>query len=209
MEKLSENSIENFFENYVGSNSVIILLYILFSLSFYIIYWLYITNKDLSEIDENAPDPNRAISVLLIIPSLFFLLSFILKKYIFHFSNSVLLGISWNFKYMNIDSNFEHFYGVIEFIIWVLIIMLILKYFFDFSISFAKVTKTEFIIWYVFLASEVFGFVFLLFGNYFFFIISFFTIIAIPAMQEKLNILAHKYQLKKEREIDLKYGSHA
>lgn len=207
--EISKGSIANFFENYVEQNSILILLYVIISGTFYVIYWLYKTNLELSLVDEDAPNPDRAISVLLLLPSLFFLISYIFKKFIFNFSNSSLLGISWNFNINLISNNFEYLYGIFEFSIWILIIFLILKYFYDFSVSYSKITKTNFFVWYLFLSSEAFGFIFLLFSNYLFTTISFFTIISVPAMQEKLNILANKYQIKKEREIDLKYGSHS
>jgi len=204
--KNSKEKLRYFFSDYEEKNSKILLLYIIFSFSFYIIYWIYNTNKNLLEIDENAPDPNRAITVLLIIPILWFLITYCIKKF-FLKTGEYLLTISWNRDLNNFQiENFS--LGIIELLIWFLIILLIIKYFYDFCFSFGNFTKTNPLTWYVFLSSEIFGIFFLLLGFIPLFTLVFFTIITIPAMQEKMNLLSHKYKIENKKRINYDFGSH-
>lgn len=200
------SNLEDFFKEYKEKNSILILLYVLISFTLYVIYWLYKMNLDLLKVDEDAPNNNRAISVLVILPSLWFLICYFFKKFIFHLNSNYLLKIAfssnlYHFSFFNFSIGFIEFFG------WLLIIFLILKYFYDFSVSFGKVTKSQAMVWYVFLSSEVFGFIFILFGIKLLLILSFFTIISVPAMQEKMNFEAHKYKILSQKKLDYEYGS--
>lgn len=197
---------ESFFLEYEEKNSILILLYIIFSLTSYVVYWFYKVNIVLEAIDDDAPNSDRAVSVLLILPSLWFLLTYLLKKYVFDVDSNYLLRIYWNPVLVNLNSN-QILIGSVEIIVWFLILILILKYIYDFSVSFARVTKTYFFVWYVFLVSEVFGFVFLLFGLDKLFLISFLTIVIVPAMQEKLNLISEKYKINSQKKMNYMFGS--
>lgn len=195
--KISDKDREYFFESY--ENIIFppkILFLMLISFSSYLIYWIYKTNKDFLILENNydIPQPERAISVLIILPSIWFLTIYSIKKFIFHIDNNFLLKIYWDSNIIFYKSTLQ-ILGYIEIIIWILILFLILKYFYDFSLFFGDLTKTNFFTWYIFLSSQVFGFIFLLLREYGLFSLIFFSIICIPAMQAKLNNMYEKYQV--------------
>jgi len=197
---------EYFFTEFKEENSVIILAYILASFTLYVIYWLYQINLKLLEVDDDAPNPNRAISVLLILPSIWFLITYFFKRFILNVEPSHLLTIYWDKNLSNFSLS-TGIIGIVEFVGWLLIIILILKYFYDFSVSYGRISKSPFLIWYIFLSSEVFGFIFFLLGIDILYILSFVTIIGIPAMQERLNYLAHKYKIESQKKLNYMFGS--
>ncbi len=203
---INNSELKNFFLEFEEKNSFLILFYIIVSFSLYTFYWLYELNKKIILVDDEAPEPRRAFTVILILPLIWYLITYLIKKYIFHINNYYLIRIYWkyNIHYTNLEGVLISSFEIIG---WVIIFIIILKYFYDFSISFGRITKTPHIIWYVFLSSEVFGLIFFLLNLKSLLMISFFTILAIPVMQEKLNSIAHKIKIEEERKIDYMYGS--
>lgn len=195
--EISDEDRQYFFESYEDIRFPgKILFLMLISFSSYLIYWMYKTNQDFL-ILENKYDiaqPQRAISVLVILPSIWFLTMYIIKKFIFHINNNFLLKIYWDTNIIFYKSSLQ-ILGYIEITVWLLILFLILKYFYDFCVFFGDLTKTNFFTWYIFLSFEVFGFIFLLLGQYGLFSLVFFSLICIPAMQAKLNNMYEKYEI--------------
>lgn len=198
---ISDSNREYFFENY--EHTIFpgkILLFMIFTFSFYLVYWLYKVNKDFLFLEEkyDVPDPQRAISVLVILPALWFLIMYFVKKFIFHIDNQFLLRVFFDTNVAFFKSGLQ-ILGFIELGVWIILLFLILKYFYDFCVFFGDLTKTNFFIWYIFLCSEVFGFIFLLLGQHGLFFLVFFTLICIPAMQDKLNSLVEKSVIEQQK----------
>jgi hypothetical protein len=162
-------------------SSALVLGLIIISLGFYIINWIYLRNKDFEKLDKFAPDSNRGAMVMFVIPMLWYLIDLSFKKMIFR--NSDL-------------------YLVISGIIWFFVLFLILKYLYDFTYSFGRITRTWPSVWFIPFAIGLGSFYL---GNILDKpIISLGIIILailVPAMQEELNTTIKKFEIKKNLKI--------
>ncbi len=178
--EITRNS--NFYKEFRETNPALILGLILISFGFYIINWIYVKNREFSEIDPEAPDSNRGAAILMIIPFSYFFILFVFKKLIFGYDNLY-------FKY-------------VEFFGWILVIFFIMKYLFDFCITFGKITRTNGLYWFIFFIIPLFGIIPALFFNFYWFLpLVFFLFIVIPAMQAELNTFIKKFNIKKESNL--------
>ena len=159
-------------------NSMLILGITIITLGLYTIYWFYLKNKELEHLDKQAPDSNRGFILMSILPLSWFFIINVIKKLIP--KNIVLI--------------------IFENIIWLIILLLILKYIYDFCISFGQITKTKGIAWFIPFIITIFSLYlyFLLRINYFLlFILMLFIII--PFMQQELNKLYLHFSFKKDK----------
>lgn len=180
-EKTQFTKNSNFYKDFRETNPGLVFGLILISLGFYIINWLYMKNKEFELIDSEAPDSNRGAIIMMIFPFAWFFILFILKTLIFEKSN----------LYLNLI-------GILG---WIVVIFLIMKYLFDFCISFGKITKTNGIYWYLFFILPAVGVILAFFGYYYFLFLLFFLLVVIPAMQAELNSFFQKFHIKKENNI--------
>ena len=170
---LSKGELNKFYENYEESSVVVTLFLMTATCGLYLINWLYIRNKDFAKYDENAPDTNRGAVLTLILPILWIFITWTLDNLIFH--NSEL-------------------FAMIKTIGWLTLMMLILKYFYDFCITFSRFTRSNELAWYYSLFPGLIFYVLvpLTFWYETIFVwytypFLFFTVVGISAMQAKLN----------------------
>ncbi len=150
-----------------------VLFYQIISLGLYSFFWIYKTNKMLEKIDGESPESKRSMFVLFVIPVFWFLIGFFTNKYLFL-------------------NNVPTFFHTINIVMWSLIIFLSLQYLYDFSKSYAKLTETHPLIWYLLLYSGYLATILHFFNFNFLLFLVFVPILTIPSMQEILNITARE-----------------
>lgn len=168
-----------FLNDYDEENAFKVFLFIVFTLGIYALSWIYNLNRKLELIDDDAPDSNRAFSVLFILPFGWALCYFILLKLIFQ-TESIILNIA-------------------NYIIWIALIFLSLKYLYDFCISYGKLTRTLGIVWYFLIYSGYLGIILIFFKIYYLWFLIVIPIITIPCMQIFLNMSARYILEEAER----------
>ena len=169
--------INKFFLEYKEQNPLILMILMVCSLGLYLFIWLFLTNKELEKIDEDSPDPKRAVVILFVLPSMVIT--------IMHFLS--IIFSSWMADKMIFA------FGTL---IWALVIFLSLQYIYDFCNSFGKFTQSSGLIWYLFLYPGYFSLI-LIFFNFFwtlFFVL--FPIFTILAMQDVLIKKCQSVKLK-------------
>ncbi|MCA9496817.1 MAG: hypothetical protein KC589_07765 [Nanoarchaeota archaeon] len=177
VEKLSKNIFKYFCNIYETKNSILVLFFIIISAGTYIIKWIYDHNKIFEAVDKDAPDSMRGLIVTFVIPIIWLIFITPLN---FIFDNSIV--IYW-----------------INIIIWYIIIVLSLKYIYDFCSTFAMITQTKTLVWYLFLYSGYFGLVLLLFDFYVLWFLPFVTIFTIAFMQALLNKVVGDFRQRKDK----------
>ncbi|MDA3855207.1 MAG: hypothetical protein PF569_03025 [Candidatus Woesearchaeota archaeon] len=135
---------EIYFKEFRETNPWLVLGLIIISLGFYIITWIYSKNKEFEHLDKFSPDAARGAAVMMLLPFGWFYVVLIIKRLI-------------------IDNLFVE---ILEIVIWGFILFLVLKYIYEFCLSFGRITRTNGIYW---------------------FFLFFIPIITIPAMQMELN----------------------
>lgn len=201
-----KNKLIDFFSNYIKTSPEKHLFLMVLTFGLYDLYWMYKKNKIFQEIDSERLDPDREISIFLILPSLWFLIFYTIKMLVFWGNESVnIFTINWNTNLTEM-SNLAIIFGLIEFIGWFMIFFLIMKYLFDFCMFFGNITQSYGVIWYIFMVSEFFALFFALFGNFYFVPFMFFTYITIPAMEANLNRIHDKYMIESEKLTFIKSG---
>lgn len=173
--RLSEEG--EFYREYNEVNPAIILLLILITCGLYIIYWILKQNRNLEDFYEDAPDTNRGFALMVTIP------------------------ISWTITFVIIKINnfwdlYPEFLLFVQVFIWTIIILLILKFLFDFCVSFAKFTKSNALVWFFLILLGIIGILGIPIKSFLITPFAFFLAITIPAMQEEINHVYTKNQIK-------------
>lgn len=194
----TDEDLVNFFYTMKDKSPVTLLFYMVISLGTYLIFWLYDMNKKLLELESDGPNPDFVFLNTVSLPAIWFLFTYFIKVLFFNLRFEFLFQYYSDFSKIDF-SPFGYLFGIIEILGWIFIIVLILRYFFDFCYTFAKITKTDTFTWFVFLSGELFAIIFLILGYYGLVIFAFFTLITIPAMQDKLNMLSLKFSLYSEK----------
>jgi hypothetical protein len=179
---LTKGELNRYYENYIYSSSVWTLLFMSLTAGIYIINWLYLTNKEFEKFDENAPDSNRGAALTLIIPVSWLVLAWIGDN----------LGLGNN-----------ELFRMVKTIGWLTIVMMILKYMYDFCTTFSRFTRSNELIWYYALFP---GMIFYVLAPlviwydslfvWFTYPFLFFTIVAVSSMQAKLNAEKNLFDIK-------------
>lgn len=167
----------NFYKNFRETNPALLLGLIIITFGFFIINWIYSKNKEFTEIDENAPDPNRGAIIMMVLPFIWFFIISVFKNILFKSYTYIL-------KFIEITG-------------WILVVLLIMNYLFDFCVSFANITKTNHYIWFSFFLLPAIGIICIFIKIYFMLFLVFFLFIGIPAMQAELNSYIKKFNMKK------------
>ena len=176
----SRAQIDELFKKHHETSPAIVMWFILLSAGLYIINWIYLRNKEIEEIDESAPEPRRGAVVLILLPFGWYLIMYVIKS----LSGEISLLL-----------------GIMEIVVWGLIIFLIYNYLWDFCYSFATLTKTGVFLWFgLFLCGGV-GIISTFFEFYYLTPLIFFTVIAIPAMQAELGTIAKNKFSKRKSSI--------
>ena len=182
-----ENSNDIFFENYEKKDSLLVLLYMVLSCGIYLFFWLYELNKEFTEAYFEKPEANWGIMVLIIIPFLWFMTNLI-------------------FKFLIFGGVVPLFNKYLEGVGWVVIIILILKYLYEFCQVFEIITHSNAVIWYYFMFPGFISLVLTFFNFYYTLPLVFFTIICVPSMQEQLNTSYEIYLSHKKENLYASYG---
>ena len=169
---------EDFYKSFKEVNPAIILGLILITLGLYIVNWIYSQNKELLKLDDNSPELSRCATLLVILPVTWFTVFFLLK----------------NTAFYNLYPEFLLF---VEIFGWVIILVFILKYIYDFCECFSNVTKGNKFVWFSLISIGIIGIIGIFFKSYIFSPFGFFLLVSIPAMQEELNHIYHKADIKK------------
>lgn len=187
--------LEKFYFDFEPKSPIMVLIFMVLSLGTYFINWIYMMNLRFEKFDVNstsdfgkAPDSNRGLIVMFLIPFSWLVSMGILKKLIFSQYLDILFWI--------------------DLVGWFLIIFLFLQYLYDFCICFGKFTTSNGFIWYLFFWVGFFPLVLLPFEMYYFMPILFFPIITIPAMQAKINYQIDVFsRVSNDKEFYRYYGS--
>lgn len=175
----SASEIKNFYKEFKEKDPNVVLLLSVISLGLYMINWIYLRNKELQSLDPDAPESARGAIIMLIIPAIVYFMVFVLKNVMLSGENVII--------------------GIFEIVIWGISLFLLLKYLFDFCISFGKVTRTEGLIWFFFMMMGVVGIISFFMEFYFVTPLVFFLIISIPAMQAEINAHFRRLNIRKEK----------
>lgn len=162
-----DETLYNFYSELEDESVTRLLIFMFISLGTYIITWVYKINVVLKHVDDNAPDPLRGVFVMFFIPVAWYFIVIILKFMIF----ASLPKIS----------------QVLQWLGWGIIVFFTLRYIYDFSKSFGKITQTNPIFWYTSIYLGYYSIIFIFLNFFSFAPFLLFPIIAIPAMQATLN----------------------
>ena len=151
---------------------------ILITLGLYSLHWIYERNKELAQFDSSAPEPSRGAVLMMVFPFIwFFLITFL--KLIFSYTNFVI--------------------AIIELIGYLLIVILITKYLFDFCSSFSLVTRSHFSLWFILFLFGIVGVIGISINMYFLGISLLIFFIGVAAMQAELNSFYKRHSIKHEK----------
>ena len=168
-----------FYHEFRQTNASLVLGLIIISFGIFLIPWFYKKCKELSYLDNNTPEPQRAAAILFLIPIGWFIITKILTKLIITGSPG----------------------KVITMIGWSLILFLIIKFLHDFSLVFGNITGTTGTYWFLILLIGVVGVVGTILQYYYMSILILFLIFVIPAMQLELNSHFSRITMKKDSNV--------
>jgi hypothetical protein len=164
--KRKEN-INDIFKKYSETSLAVVLALMIITAGLYIINWLFLRNREFELMDEDAPDSKRGLALMVFLPFGWGLIMFVSKALLFT-GEPLLLGI-------------------MEIVIWGLIIFLLVNYVFDFCLSYSKITKSNAMIWF---SMFLIGFIGIISTSIQFYYLSplvFFAVITVVAMQAELS----------------------
>lgn len=168
--------IQYFLNDYVKSNPMYVFLYMLLTLGFYFLIWIYDHNKRFEQIHSEAPDSKRGFIILFGMPILWYFITLVAKLIFFEESGQFIYYVS--------------LFG------WVLIALLSLKYLYDFCKVFGEFTNTNGIWWYFLIYPGYFSVILFFLGFNYTIALVLCPLISIPMMQNTLNEISDKTHLK-------------
>lgn len=175
--QLSRSVLEDFYSEFKVISPIKILFLMIFSFGFYIINWIYLTNLKFEKFDyENSPDPNRGLAIMFLLPFTWLLVMGVFKKVIFR--------------------EYGQYVAMLEVIGWVIVVLLLLQYLYDFCICYGRFTITNGFFFYLFLVVGLFPIFLIPFGLYLFLGILVLPFLTIIVMQAKLNSEYDSYHRK-------------
>ena len=174
---VSENT--QFYKSYKETGTSLVLGLIILTLGLYTINWIYMRNKEFESLDKHAPDSNRGAIILMVLPFAWFFITAVLEKLVFNPNSTI--------------------FSIIEILGWSLVIFLVIKYIFDFCISYGKITKTFGILWFILFLIGIIGVISIFLKIKCTIPLVFFLIIVIPAMQNELNAHFRKFNITKSK----------
>lgn len=174
---ISKSCLQNFYEDIDKKSGIKLFFLLISSLGIYIIKWIYFTNLSFEKADKNAPQSSRGAAILFIMPSLWLLFTF--------FFRLLFEKLIQPFK-------------IIDITVWGIITFLSLQYLYDFCLSYARITNTNGIIWYLLIYPGYYSVILLLFKFYYTIVLIIMPFVVIPIMQSIINKKASKYLLEDE-----------
>lgn len=177
-ERIPASKLPEFYKTFSETKPSLVLGLIIISFGFYIINWIYTKNREFEILSEFAPDANRGAIIMMIIPFFWFFFIKVLQNLIFSSNNLII--------------------GILEIVGFGIILFLLLKYLFDFCLTFGEITKSPGIIWFIPFIIGIIGIIGTFFKFFYLSPLFLFLIIVIPAMQAELNKNFHKLSMKKQ-----------
>lgn len=169
---------ERFLSDFEETSPTVMLGLMVISLGLYSIIWIYITNKLLEDHDKHAPESSRGISVMVILPVIwFFLISLIQNKLL---SSSIPL-----------------MFTILKVGVWGFIFFLIIKFLMDFVQSFTNITKSQPFIWNSLNIIGMIGLLGLILNKSYMYPFLIGIIFSVIGMQSELNSLLKSHNIKK------------
>lgn len=162
---------KSFYQSLEEKSLITVFIYIVISFFIYVVFWIYDLSKKLQIVDEDAPEPNRALVIMCVLPFIWVIIHFLLEDVIFGHNEHLLESIE----------------QPIEFFVLLILSLLTIKFFMDFSKSFAKVTFTNNVLWTLLIVPGFIGVILLGFEIYYAAVLVIFPIISILIMQNELN----------------------
>lgn len=157
-----------FYENFKYISAFKIFVFMIFSLGFYFINWIYLTNVNFKKSGVDiAPNPEYGLKFMFLVPFVWLMVTGVFKKIFTVIDYSVLFWV--------------------DVIGWMLIMIMMLEYMYRFCMCFGKFTNSNGLFWYLFLWVGFFPLALLPFGKYFFLPLLIFSLLTVPVMQMKLN----------------------
>ncbi len=144
-----------YYKEFTQTNPSLVIGLIIISFGLYIITWLYVRNKEFELLDKHAPNSIRGTVIMVLLPACWFYITFLFKELIL---DNIIIEM-------------------IELTGWFLVLLLVLKYIFDFCLSFGRITGTNGVYW---------SLIFLV------------PFLAIPAMQSELNSHFNRMTIRKK-----------
>lgn len=172
--RVSEKSLRSFYLDFGRTSPFVLIFYMIFSLGLYFINWVYLMNVRFRDSDiEGTPSPLWGLKFMFLVP----------------FSWLLVLGVLRRF-WKVIDADVLFWVDVVG---WMIIMIMMLEYLYRFCRCFGQVTKTNGVVWYLFLWVGFFPLVLLPLGKMFFLPLLLFPLFTIPAMQYRLNFVCREY----------------
>lgn len=178
--QISNSQREIFFKHFPTESPIKLMVFMFFTASLYLIFWLYSMNLKLEKIDPDAPDSRRGAVILFFMP----------------ITGAIVLTVFELFFF----PKFTNEVRILSLFFWSFIGFLSLNYVYDFCRSFSKVTNTSWNQWYFFIFPGYISFILFFFEFYYMIPLLFFPAAAVPAMQNVINNIAES--IKKRSNAD-------
>ncbi len=160
-----------FYSGILEDNPTRILFLTIITLGLYSIKWIYDINKEFLKYDDETPEPLRGLVIFFVMPFFWTCMHLFFKRFLF--PESIIV------KWMIIGG-------------WLFIMILSLKFFWDFCKVYGKFTNTKSLLWYLTFYPGYFGVAFGLLEIYNTIHFIIFPIITIAVMQLVLNNSGNK-----------------
>lgn len=180
---VSNNPIHSFYENYKKRNPVLILFLMVITASLYLIWWIFSLDKVLQKCNVKSPSSSKWVLYVLIFPLFLGMGFYFFENYFYQ--NTIIEGI--------------------KIILFYIIIILQLKFLYDFCVSLGTITVTNPLWWYYSMFFWILSIVLIYFQSYYTLIFMFFPITAIPAMQAFLN---KRFEIFHDKELRENHRKH-
>jgi len=174
---LKPDKIEKFLKDFEAMNTSVILGLMILSVGLYALHWIFMLNKLLERHDKYAPDSNRGLSLLVILPFSWFFIMLFIKSL---FTTSIPLIMT-----------------IFEWISWTLILYMVMKYLNELSHSFCDITNSTPIIWSSLFLFGLIGIVGVFTQTIYLYAFLLCIIFAIVGMQSELNSMLKSHTIRK------------
>jgi hypothetical protein len=158
---------EKYFRKFEETSPILLLGMVLLTGGLFVLNWIYAKNKEFEEFFEDSPDSNRGLVIMMVFPFSWFFIMLGIKLLLF---DKLPLAL-----------------GILEIVVWGILIFLIYKYIYDFCDVFGQVTHSSTLLWFFFFVLSGMGILSLALKFYYVSPLVFFLAVVLPSMQTELN----------------------